>query len=533
MNTPAAAPQPNPDAPTLPALPRRKLPLGIQTLREIIEEGHYYVDKTGMAMQLVARGKYYFLSRPRRFGKSLFLDTLKELFEGNQKLFTGLAAETGWDWSVKYPVLRISFGAGVLGSLADLGQSLNEQLGTLEKRFGLTPEYPDARSRLKQLILRVAEQTGQRVVVLVDEYDKPILDRIEQSGIALQIREALKDLYSVLKDSDAHLKFVFLTGVSKFSKVSLFSGLNNLTDITLDARYSDICGYTDADVNTVFAPELPGLDRQQIRDWYNGYNWLGTSVYNPFGLLQLFDKRKIKPYWFETGTPTFLIKLLLQRQQFTPDLERIVASEALLSTFDVDNIPAEALLFQTGYLTIDSCTEMPGLTRYKLKYPNLEVQTALNDSLLQSLSGEPSKPGANVSRLYDLLQAQDFAGLKDLFHAFYASIANDWYRKNELAGYEGYYVSIFYSYFAALGLEMHLEDPTNFGRIDLTLLFNKQVFLFEFKVVELTPKRQALQQIKDRGYADKYRARGEPIHLIGVEFSKASRNIVGFAVETT
>jgi hypothetical protein len=511
---------------------RRKLPLGIQTLREIIEEGYYYVDKSGIATELVARGKYYFLSRPRRFGKSLFLDTLKELFEGNQQIFTGLVAEHRWDWSVKCPVLRISFGAGVLGSLTDLGQSLHQQLTSLERYYGLQAEYPDARSRFKELISRVATQTGQRVVVLVDEYDKPILDRIEQPEIATQIREALKDLYAVLKDSDAYLKFVFLTGVSKFSKVSLFSGLNNLSDITLDPRYSAICGYTDEDVDSVFAPELHGLDRQQIRDWYNGYNWLGTAVYNPFGLLQLFDRRKIKAYWFETGTPTFLIKLLHERQQFTPELGRLVASEALLSTFDVGNISSEALLFQAGYLTIKDVWENPGQMEVTLKYPNLEVQSALNKSLLHSLTNDARQTGTHISRLYRLLQARDFAGLRDLFHAFYASIANDWYRKNELAGYEGYYVSIFYSYFAALGLEMRLEDPTNFGRIDLTLLFNGQVFLFEFKVVELQPQGQALQQISQRGYADKYRARGEPIHLIGVEFSKASRNIVEFEVQT-
>lgn len=532
MNTPLVGPNISAVSAAANPLPRRKLPIGIQTFREIREEGHYYVDKTGFAMRLVSAGKYYFLSRPRRFGKSLFLDTLKEMFEGNQKLFTGLAAESSWDWSKRYPVLRISFGAGVLGSLTDLGQSLHQQLTALERQFGLQAEFPDVRSRFKELISRVAAQTGQRVVVLVDEYDKPILDRIEQSDIALMMREALKDLYSVLKDSDAYLKFVFLTGVSKFSKVSLFSGLNNLTDITLDARYSDICGYTDADVDSVFAPELPGLDRQQIRDWYNGYNWLGAAVYNPFGLLQLFDKRKINPYWFETGTPSFLIKILAQRHQFTPDLSHIVASETLLSTFDVDNIPAEALLFQAGYLTIDSVTEMPGRTRYKLKYPNLEVQSALNDSLLQSLTGDSSKPGAHISQLYELLQRSDFVGLKQLFHAFYASIANDWYRKNELASFEGYYASIFYSYFAALGLELRLEDATNQGRIDLTLLFPGQVFLFEFKVVELAPNGQALQQLKDRSYADKYLARGEPIHLIGVEFSKASRNIVAFDVQT-
>ena len=214
------------------------------------------------------------MSRPRRFGKSLFLDTLKELFAGNQALFKGLAAETQWDWAKKYPVLRISFGGGVLGSVGDLNQSMHQQLTTLEQQFGMQAQFPDHRSRFKALIAHAATTHGQRTVILVDEYDKPILDRIESPAIAKEIREVLEDLYSVIKDSDEHIKFAFLTGVSKFSKVSLFSGLNNLTDITLDKTYSDICGYTDADVDRVFAPELPGLDRELIRQWYNGYNWL-------------------------------------------------------------------------------------------------------------------------------------------------------------------------------------------------------------------------------------------------------------------
>jgi len=505
MTTPAIAPATT-------ALPRRKLPIGIQTFAKLREEDCYYVDKTAHALQLVNGGSYYFLSRPRRFGKSLFLDTLHELFAGNQALFRGLAAEKAWDWSKKYPVIRISFGGGSLGSVTDLEQSLHQQLTTLEQHFGLRPQFPDRRSRFKELIAHAAARWGQRSVVLVDEYDKPILDCIESPEVAKQIRAMLKDFYSVIKDSDAHIKFAFLTGVSKFSQVSLFSGLNNLKDITLDARYSDICGYTDADVDTVFAPELPGLDRELIRQWYNGYNWLGTPVYNPFGLLMLFDTRQIRPHWFETGTPSFLIKLLQQRQQFTPDLTRIVASESLLSSFDVDSIPAEALLFQAGYLTIANHRNIMGRLELKLKYPNLEVQAALNDSLLQILTGAQATPGVQINKLYDLLMLPDFAGLKTLFHSFYASI--------------------FYSYFAALGLDIRLEDPTSVRRIDMSVLFAGQVFLFEFKVVELNPAGAALQQIKDMRYADKYQALGQPIHLIGVEFSKASRNIVGFAVET-
>lgn len=316
----------------MPAMTRKKLPIGIQTFAKIREnDAYYYVDKTPLALQLIDQGTHFFLSRPRRFGKSLFLDTLKELFEGNQALFKGLHAERHWDWSVKFPVLRFSFGGGVLGSAADLQQSLHFQLSRHEQHFALPAQFPDARSRFMDLIQRLAQSTGQRVVVLIDEYDKPILDRIEDSEKALEIREGLKDFYSVIKDSDAYIRFAFLTGVSKFSKVSLFSGLNNLQDITLDARYSAICGYADGDVDTVFAPELNGLDRNEIRRWYNGYNWLGESVYNPFDLLLLFDRRQFMPWWFETGTPTFLIKLLTRRQQFTPDLESLIAPEVLLA----------------------------------------------------------------------------------------------------------------------------------------------------------------------------------------------------------
>ena len=274
-------------------MPRRKLPIGIQTFREIREDNCYYVDKSGMAVDLIRTGKSYFLSRPRRFGKSLFLDTIKELFEGNKALFEGLAEHNQWDWSKKFPVIRVSFSDGVLQSRAQLDQRIqgilrvNRELLGLQRSLGL-PES-DIAGNFSDLIRQAHQHTGQRAVVLIDEYDKPILDNIENRAVAAELRDGHKNLYSVLKGSDEHLKFVFLTGVSKFSKVSLFSGLNNLQDITLDATYSALCGYTETDVDSVFAPELAGLDRQLMRDWYNGYNWLGEPVYNPFGLLLLFD----------------------------------------------------------------------------------------------------------------------------------------------------------------------------------------------------------------------------------------------------
>ncbi|MDS4030749.1 MAG: AAA family ATPase, partial [Candidatus Contendobacter sp.] len=334
-----------------------------------------------------------------------------------------------------------------------------------------------------------------------------------------------------IKDSDAHIRFAFLTGVSKFSKVSLFSGLNNLRDITLSRDYSALCGYTDADVDTVFAPELAGLDREQIRHWYNGYNWTGTAVYNPFDLLLLFQERQFRPWWFETGSPTFLIDLLTDRQTWLPNLGRLETDAALLSAFDVGHIATEALMFQTGYLTIAREEDRFGEYWYRLRYPNQEVYQSLINGLLKVWTPNGQAMLGNKRRLGDLLLANDFAGMERLFAAFFASIPADWYRNNPIARYEGYYASVFYAYFASLGLDITPEDASSHGRLDLTVKFNGQIYLFEFKVVELEPEGRALRQIKNRGYADKYRADGQPIHLIGVEFSRDQRAVVGFEVE--
>ncbi|MDX9701366.1 MAG: ATP-binding protein [Rhodocyclaceae bacterium] len=514
-------------------LPRKKLPIGIQTFREIREEDFYYVDKTPHALRLIGEGKYYFLSRPRRFGKSLFIDTLAELFAGNEALFRGLYCHDKWNWSVKYPVIRFSFAEGIIENRSELEERIDFLLAHNAGRLGLEPlPAGSIHNRFSILIERAECKYGQRVVVLVDEYDKPILDNLTRPELARQMRDGLRDLYSVIKGQDAHIKFAMLTGVSKFSKVSLFSGLNNLKDITVDKRYSSICGYTDEDVDTVFAAELPGLDREQIRDWYNGYNWTGESVYNPFDLLLLFDNRDFRPYWFETGTPTFLIDLLTERQVWLPRLNRLETDAALMSSFDVGHIAVEALMWQAGYLTIDKEENLAGEWFYQLRYPNREVYQSLNRSVLQAWA--PAKEGDAVQRkqLYRLLLANDFAGMEQLFTAFFASIPHDWFRNNPIAQYEGYYASVFYAYFASLGLDIVPEESSNAGRLDMAVRFNGNVYLFEFKVVELEPEGAALAQIKARGYADKYRDRNEPVHLIGVEFSREQRKVVGFAVET-
>ena len=338
---------------------KRRLPIGMQTFRTLREQDCYYVDKTAYIERLLDEGTHYFLSRPRRFGKSLFLDTLKELFEGSQALFAGLHIHDRYDWSVHHPVVRLSFGGGSFTEPGLLEANVMEQLGAAERRTGVVSEYRTAAGRFAYLLEALHAQTGQRVAVLVDEYDKPILDALETREIARANRDYLRGLYGVIKDSDAHVRFTFLTGVSKFSKVNLFSQLNNLTDITLDPAYSSICGYTEGDLDTVFAPELEGLDRERVREWYNGYSWLGAEkVYNPYDVLLLLRRGKFAAHWFETGTPAFLVDTLFERRVASVSLDRTVSTEELLSAFDVggrtaaEHIGTEALLFQTGYLTI-------------------------------------------------------------------------------------------------------------------------------------------------------------------------------------
>ena len=519
---------------------RRRLPVGVQTFIEIRSTDSYYVDKTADIARLADEGKHYFLSRPRRFGKSLLIDTMKELFEGNEPLFRGLAVHDRWDWSVQHPVLRLSFGSGSFSEPGQVQASVSEQMAEIERDAGLDPIYETAAGRLRSVLRELHRKTGHRVVVLVDEYDRPILDAmftrrpgdggdLGASDTARANRDFLRGFYAAIKDADAHIRFSFLTGVSKFSKVSLFSGLNNLNDITLDRRYGAICGYTQSDLETVFAPELAGLDAEQIRRWYNGYRWAGDErMYNPFGVLMLFDRREFGAWWFETGSPSFLVETLVRRRVSTAGLDRTVAGEDLLSAFDVDHIATEALLFQTGYLTIGEETTEGARKRYRLAYPNMEVRQSLNQHLLRRLHPDPARIDQNQSQLHRLLEANDVAGLERLFHSFFAGIPHQWHTNNDIASYEGYYASVFYAYFAALGLDVNVEESTSHGRLDMAARAGGRVYLFEFKVVEQAGPGAALAQLKQRRYADRYRSGSEPIHLVGVEFSSTTRNIQTF-----
>ncbi len=511
---------------------RRRLPIGIQTFRKLRERDCYYVDKTAYVQRLLDEDTHYFLSRPRRFGKSLFLDTLKEAFEGNEALFAGLYIHDRHDWSKRNPVVRLSFGGGTFKEPDSLHADVMAQLDGLARDREIPVRYDTAPARFRHLLQALHEGTGRRVAVLVDEYDKPILDAlVDEPEVALANRDYLRGLYGVIKDSDAHVRFTFLTGISKFSKVNLFSQLNNLTDLTLDPVYSSICGYTEDDLDTVFAPELAGLDREQVREWYNGYSWRGAQkVYNPYDVLLLLRRREFGAHWFETGTPAFLIDKLFERRVSSVSLDRTVSTTELLSAFDVDHIGTEALLFQTGYLTITGEERLGGKALYRLGYPNREVRQSLNEHVLCHLVQDVERQTGNSMRLARLLAAHDCAGLQELFHAFFASIPYEWHTSNDIANYEGYYASVFYSYFAALGYDIAVEESSSHGRLDMAVRTGGHVYLFEFKVAEMSPPGSALAQLQERDYAAKYRGSDEPIHLIGVEFSRQTRNITAFEV---
>ncbi|MDW8087035.1 MAG: AAA family ATPase, partial [Candidatus Calescibacterium sp.] len=340
------------------------------------------------------------------------------------------------------------------------------------------------------------------------------------------IREELRNIYSVLKPLDEYLRFVFITGVSKFSKVSLFSGLNQLNDITLDERYSTICGYTQRELEDVFAAELSGLNLEDIKIWYNGYSWLGEPVYNPFDVLLYLDKRIFRPYWFETGTPSFLIKVLVERRFHIPELDDLRAGEGIIGSFDVDFIEPENLLFQTGYLTIRGMKRIGARTIYVLTYPNLEVKISLNDYILNYLLRNEAVKERSVGDLLDVMERGDLDGLRFILERLFASIPYQWYR--DVGGYESFYVSVIYSFFYASGLDVVGEDTTNRGRIDLTVRFGGRCYIFEFKVVEMEGSEpKALEQIRSKRYWEKYKNFKE-IYLIGIDFSAEKRNIINF-----
>ncbi len=509
----------------------KKLPIGLQTFSNIINENYLYIDKTKEALELIENCKYSFLSRPRRFGKSLLMDTIQEIFEGNKELFKGLYIYDKWDFNVKYPVIKIDF-FGDLRSEEALKRNIFNMLRHNQERLEVECFSTDDFSGcMEDLIKNTHKKYNQPVVVLIDEYDKAILDNLDQMEVAKENREIIKSLYSILKGSDKYIKFVLLTGVSKFSKASIFSGLNMLNDISLDERYGNICGYTQANIENEFLPYLDGVDLDKLKKWYNGYNFLKDDMYNPFDILLFIDKNKIfKNYWFATGTPTFLIKLIEKNNYFLPKLLNIKVDEKLLDNFDIDNLDLEVILYQAGYLTIDEMiiTQRESI-EYKLKLPNKEVKQSLSDVVLDYLIKDRSNKLLNQNDIFRALQNANLENFKNTLISIFSSIPYTNFTKNNIQIYEGFYASIIYVYLQSLGIDIIGEDITNQGRIDLSVFIEDKIYIIEFKMN--TNKDNALKQIKEKNYAQKYINDNKDIYLVGIEFDEKEKNIINFEYE--
>jgi len=394
---------------------KKRLPLGIQTFAKIRDSkmNYAYVDKTEIACDLASKGGYRFLSRPRRFGKSLFLDTLSEMFKGSKEMFEGLYVYDKWDWDTKYPVIKLSLGGGDVSNKVELCDRLKELVinnaSQLDVELTTSSEY--VTTMFSNLIRETSKKYNQLVVILVDEYDKPLLDNIGNDEHIEEIQKTLQGFYSEIKNNDEFIKFGFITGISKFSQLSFFSHLNNLTDITMDPSYATITGYTQDDLEETFAEFLDGVDLVEVKRWYNGYNFLGTPVYNPYDILTFFDQGNVfKNYWWNTGRQSFLTHMLEKKNYYLPNLENIEVGAEILDAFNINEINLVALLWQSGYLTFDS-VKQHAVTKeitYKMKVPNLEIQASLNLLFFNYLSNKPYSDSVGRTTMIDSLLNNDF-----------------------------------------------------------------------------------------------------------------------------
>ena len=506
----------------------KRLPVGIQTFRDIVQNDYLYVDKTEKIFDLVNNPKgVYFLSRPRRFGKSLLISTLNEIFEGNKELFKGLwiyKADYAWE---KHPVVRIDFSKEKAENKDDLKGFILYQLKNIADKYGISLTRDKYYEAFDELLTQLSQIN--KVVVLIDEYDKPIIDNIENKELAIELREILKGFYTIIKACDEYIRFVLLTGVSKFSKAGVFSGLNNLEDISMDARYSSLLGITQEEMEGSFKEyidqfaESEGSSKSELIEkityWYDGFCFSRSceKVFNPFSVLLLFKKLSFGNYWFESATPSFLIKLMKEKNFDIKRLKEMEVREESFGAYELENLAVLPLLFQTGYLTIKEYDK--DLMTYILGYPNFEVENSFQYSLLNSYSG------IHVDGyLIDLIRAlrnDDFETFFDTLRIFFADIPYDLHINREK-----YYQTIFYLIFSLIGLKVKAEVKTNKGRIDAVII-DKDIYIFEFKFDG--DKDQALNQIKDKKYFEKYQGVGKEIYLFGVAFT--DRNIGDWALE--
>ncbi|MDR2591815.1 MAG: ATP-binding protein [Chitinispirillales bacterium] len=519
----------------------RILPVGIQDFRKIRERGFVYVDKTARIYELLTgSGEAFFLSRPRRFGKSLLCSTLGAIFEGRRELFGEIAGRPAlaidtldWEWK-KHPVIHIDLNAGEYSKygVEGLYDTLRTEMRGEAEKYGVELNREDhVASQFKCLIKGACQNVGEKAVVIIDEYDNPLTSTLLEPTTHVQLRDALKAFYGVLKSYDAHLRFIFLIGISKFSQISVFSSLNQLSDLTLDPRYADICGLTQDEIEANFGPEIDGvLERagysreeylDKLRQFYNGYRFSRKplTVYNPFGLLNHFENGGyFQPYWYRSGTPTLLTDLINERDIDFLNLNNMQIGYEEFERFEIDNMEIEPLLYQTGYLTITDYDESRRHC-FTLDYPNLEVRSAFSTSLAaHCMKTSLRESSALCDKMTTALCNGDVDAAMEAVKLFMTKIPYDLFQKRE-----NFFQSVIYVIFAMLGLDCRTEERIATGRVDMVVETRDFVYCFEFKLDGTA--EEALAQIDSKEYAVPWTGRGKKVFKVGVNFDFEKRNI--------
>ena len=512
----------------------RLYPIGIQNFEKIRKEGYLYVDKTALIHQMATTGSYYFLSRPRRFGKSLLVSTLEAYFQGKKELFEGLAmARLEKEW-LEHPIFHIDLNARSYKGIPDLVSILNEHLEKWEAIYGDQKKDRYLEERFRYMIERAYERTGRKVVILVDEYDKPLLQTLHDEKLQEEMRSTLKPFYGVLKTMDGCIRFALLTGVTKFGKVSVFSDLNNLEDISMLRAYADICGISDAEIRGELTEDVQaladalGLDHEatlaRLKENYDGYHFTSeaTGVYNPFSLLNTFKNKQFGDYWFETGTPTYLVESLKRTKYNLYDMAHTETDASVLNSIDTASYNPIPVIYQSGYLTIKAYD--PVFKVYTLGFPNREVEEGFVKYLLPFYTNVNAvKSSFEISRFVQSVERGDVDAFLERLQSFFADTPYELARDLEL-----HYQNVLFIVFRLVGLYTQVEYHTNRGRIDLVLKTDRYIYIMEFKLDGTAD--EALRQIEENGYAEPFAHDGRQVIKVGVNFSSSVRNIERWVV---
>jgi hypothetical protein len=519
---------------------KKKLPIGVQSFPTMIEKNNLYVDKTAYIHRLIDEGMFYFLARPRRFGKSLLVSTFKTLFEGEKDLFKGLWIESSdWDWK-PHPVITIDFNGIDATNATILEESLSLALDKIAGLHGIALPQRILTNKFVELFAELYKKSREKIVVLIDEYDKPLITHLGKGEEGLQIakgnRDLLKKFFGVLKEAEvsAAVRFVFITGISKFSKVGIFSDLSNLQDLSMHSAYAGLLGYTQEELEKYFGEWIEEFARvrqttrgeilQLLQEWYNGYRFTKTDlqVYNPFSILNVLSEHDFKNFWFETGTPSMLVNLIREKNYPIPNVENVQVREMTFSTYELENLQLEALLFQSGYITIHG---YDGIL-YRLGYPNQEVKTAFLSYLYNRLVEIPDTTlKEQYSRLHQYLEQEDLEQFIETANAILSAIPYPHIGGRD----EGYYHTVFYLMLSASGVLVHTEPLTSRGRMDMAVEFKNKVYIVELKCNQAAVL--AIQQIHQKRYYEKYLQSGRKVYLIGINFDTKARAITDWRLE--